>query len=269
MATKQRPHSAPAVKHSESVFDWNNQACLALQKGRFQVAASILIHILMRLVGTKVDRETSRMRIPSVVRTNPNNVSYVSDDEDEEEDISSFLLLLTVPISPELPQEAPVISRDNPFVLFDQSVVTAYRDEDQVTRDANSKRIVTAFVHFNLGLCVQFKEGLNKEDYPSMLRGANHSYVKALKVLDRYSEDGITEDALFLKLALYNNLGHLYQRLGQREEAARCSRHIRLLLLSQRTAQFPMNPRDWQFFVHTSELREQAEASNMGPILVG
>lgn len=249
-------------RDNESVFDLNNRASRAAQDGNYDGAVGMYLQSLASLDYISVrPRVTSRGAVRSSA-----SVSYVSDEEeeagDDQHDIVPQLILLSVPISSSSLQVSATSSNGpHHFALYDQLLVTTSREQNQITQNRNNKILVNAMIRFNLGVCLQVKEGTRHEaeQRTNLLRDAEQSYINALRALDEHRDGGAVEDALLLKLALYNNIGLVYQRLADTQAAGRCSAQIQILLGQRRRAQFPMNVRDWNFFVSTSLLRQQAQ----------
>ena len=251
-----------------------------MQNGHYQEAATVYLEMLTlldNLPAVEPRRRTPRSMANAASRNY--NLPCVSDDEDDQEEddpedqtFATELVLLAVPINANLevpPLGLETINTPTSFLLYHQMFVTTSREQTQVTLDASNRALTKAFVYFNLGVCLQFKEGtgqVGSELGSNMLRRAKTLYMNALRALDQFQPDGVREDAFFLTLGLYNNLGRVYQKLDQTQGAARCSSQIQVILRQHLDAQVHMNARDWSFFAYTAVKRQQAQES--GPSIV-
>ncbi|CAB9504011.1 expressed unknown protein [Seminavis robusta] len=249
----------------ESIFDWNNHASLALQKGSYDEAAFIYTQILARLRAQAManagvaHRTRNRVKLrasasaSASTRSSRRNGSAVASTD------QLSLTLLSVPANsshkpasaPDGPSGLSGAGALNHFAIYDQAFTTIFRRPEQA-QDLNSRRLIAAFAYYNLGLCLHYKEFANKTYKLTELGAAQRSYLKALKILAAYRDPGQTENLLQLVLALYNNLGHLYVHLSDFQQSACCHRRIQhLLALPRLPTVLPMNVRDWNFFQHS------------------
>lgn len=261
-APQQRP---PPVQLSatQSVLEWNNQACRCLQQGKHKEATYIFVRILKRLQTDDTRPQTQRA-VPS------------TEEDGQEEEEAMGLKLLTFPANTELtgPQASSSSSSlaiqdtgsSHCFDLFDQSFGALFCDQE-LLEEANSRYLVLAFVCFNLGLCwciqaqattaaaaangtTSTTKAQGQQGISVLLRFARQAYTKALVLLGKHRDDQETEDPLLLAMALYNNLGFLYQQGGQLAEAGRCSRQVQALVTRPRRAEAcPMCDGNRQFFL--------------------
>lgn len=267
-----------------SVFDWNNKAVLRMQHGRCNDAISILGHLLQALEREEGSGELHHFQsspcgsshlsqgVASRTRSQTNR-SYkrslmvtASPPEDEDN-----ILLMTVPVNTQL-QAASGFSHANAdasFVLFDQAFVTVLIDQDP----HQGRRLTRAFCCYNLALCLHYKEYVRlSERETRCLQAALWYYRQALTILEPNATNTGTprsDDTSLLMLAIFNNLGHLYQILSTvvcdsnryQPQTRHCAEWMRSLLATKaRSNAHPATmSRDWSFFCHALRTYNQHE----------
>ena len=242
---------------SETIYDWNNHAMFQLQKQNALKAICILLRLIIRLsydgdllpVDKAVLKETGRIcridvsRLEALHRksnsksgcTCPSTTTYSQSMTQDAFLISVPMSTATVDVASNNTRHrqrllsssaAASVYEDNMFVMFEDAFVTIFREDDGKTK----RKLSVAIILYNMGLALHLyaKACLPHKSEP--LKLALKFYHWSLETLEEDCGDGCMLDTVFVLLALFNNLGHIYSGgVLDVERAMTCSQWLREL----------------------------------------
>jgi tetratricopeptide (TPR) repeat protein len=104
-------------------------------------------------------------------------------------------------------------------------------DGSSAANEARCMNSLCPILRYNLGLSLQLQGISDHRIQKSSFHESSILYHNASALLDAAS-DTTNEANILLRLALFNNLGHIYYQLSMPTEAQECLDHVKIMLLA-------------------------------------